>query len=136
MTLTTLCPNSIPLIPPPNASQTDLPLLAKFSEAYKLWHSFLSRLPRLTRFSLGVKIDNLFTDCLELTLLAGYANREDKSKIIQKLSAKLDCLKFFLKTLWELNGLDYKKYSALSLPLAASGKMIGGWINIFKKSSH
>lgn len=122
--------------PPPNASQTDLPLLVKLSEAYKLWHSFLSRLPRLTRFSLGVKIDNLFTDCLELALLAGYANREDKSKIIQKLSAKFDCLKFFLKTLWELGALETKKYSALSLPLAAAGKMVGGWINILKKYSH
>jgi hypothetical protein len=115
--------------------QNDLPLLTKLREAYKLWHSFLSRLPRLTRFSLGVKIDNLFTDCLELALLAGYASREEKLKIIQKLSAKFDCLKFFLKILWELGALETKKYTVLSVPLAASGKMIGGWINIIKKYS-
>jgi len=120
----------------PNASQNDLPILTKLSEAYKLWYSFISRLPRLTRFSLGVKIDNLFTDCLELALLAVYTNREEKLKIIQKLSAKLYCLKFFLKIIWEIKSLDHKKYAALSLPLAATGKMIGGWMNILKKYPH
>lgn len=128
-----ICLNSNPLIPP-NASQTELPLLTKLSEAYKLWHGLLPRFPCPTRYTLGAKIDNLFSDCLELALLAGYANREEKLKVVQKLSAKLDCLKFFLKILWEIKSLDHKKYAALSLPIAEVGKMIGGWLKLLKQT--
>ena len=106
----------------------DLPIITKFSSAYKLWHSYLVHIPRLTRFTLGTKVDSYFLDCLELSLLAGYAPRESKSTYIRKLSAKLDCLKFFLKILWELKSLDNKKYITLSGGLVEIGKMVGGWL--------
>ena len=113
------------------SDSTDLPIITKLSSAYKLWHGFLVHLPRLTRFSLGSKIDSYFVDCLELALLAGYASRQGKSDYIRKLSAKLDSLKFFLKILWELKALDNKKYINLSTQLAEIGKMIGGWLKMF-----
>ncbi len=110
----------------------DLPIITKFSSAYKLWHSYLVHLPRLTRFTLGTKIDAYFIECLELSLLAGYAPRESKSAYLRKLSAKLDCLKFFLKILWELKALDQNKYISLSALLAEAGKMVGGWQKMFR----
>lgn len=115
------------------SDSNDLPIITKFSSAYKLWHSYLVHLPRLTRFTLGIKIDAYFVEGLELSLLAGYAPKEAKSAYIRKLSAKLDCLKFFLKILWELKSLDNKKYITLSSQLAEIGKMIGGWLKLFKQ---
>ena len=115
----------------PSADET--PIIMKFNESYKLWHSFLIHIPRLTRYTLGAKIDNIFTECLELSLLAGYSAKETKLPIVQKLSAKFDCLKFFLKLLWEMKALDNKKYETLMLPLAKIGNMIGGWLNSLKK---
>jgi len=105
-----------------------LVILTKLTEAYKLWHGFLQDLPRPTRHTLGLKIDNLFTDCLELCLVAGFTARENKLPLIQKLSSKLDVLKFFLKIIWELKILEDKKYIAISSPLAEAGKMIGTWL--------
>lgn len=92
-------------------------------------------LPRLTRYTLGTKIDSLFTDCLELSFLAGYTARQEKYGAIQKLSTRLDMLKFFLKVLWELKGFDNQKYILLSTPLAEVGKMIGGWLASLKKET-
>ena len=92
----------------------------------------MSRFPRLTRFTLGIKIDNLFTDCLELALLAGYTSKTEKANTVQKLSTKFDALKFFLKIAWELKSLDTNKYTILSNSLTPIGKMIGGWLNMFK----
>ncbi len=111
----------------------DTPIIAKFNESYKLWHDFLQHVPRLTRFTLGSKIDNLFTECLELSLLAGYSAKEAKLPIVQKLSVKFDALKFFLKLLWEIKALDNNKYIALMNPLTEIGNMIGGWMNSLKK---
>jgi len=117
----------------PKLSAEETPIIIKLNESYKLWHSFLIHIPRLTRYTLGAKIDNIFTECLELSLLAGYSAKETKFPIVQKLSVKFDALKFFLKLLWEIKALDNKKYAALSQPLAEIGKMIGGWLNSLKK---
>src|SRR3989338_1171353 len=97
-------------VTPPPTLQQELPLLTKLNEGNKLWHGYLDHIPRLTRHTLGVKIDNLFTDCLELALMGGYAHRAEKLHILEKLSAKVDTLKFFLKVIWELNALDNKQY--------------------------
>lgn len=105
------------------------------SGAYKLWHSFLINLPRLTRYSLGIKTDDIFTNILELALTASYAERTNKCAVVKKLSAQFDALKFFLKILWEIKALDTGKYTRLSQELDSIGKMIGGWLNALKKET-
>jgi len=113
--------------------EKEIPIITKFNESYKLWHGFLIHIPRLTRYTLGAKIDNIFTECLELSLLAGYSAKETKLPIVQKLSVKFDTLKFFLKLIWEIKALDNNKYIVLMNPLAEIGNMIGGWLNSLKK---
>lgn len=121
------------MLPPPSAFvSSNLSILQKELEAYKLWHAFHNAFPRLSKFSLGSKIDVLFVDVIENTLLAGYANAENKAGFITRISTKLDLLKFFVQVAWEVNCLDHKKYGALSAPLNEVGKMLGGW----KKSLH
>ena len=119
--------------PPPDVIG-ELNILTKLSAAYKIWHEYLTNLPRHTRFTIGAKIDNLFTDCLELSLFLGYAPKEQKFSILIKLSAKFDSLKFFLKLLWEIKAIDNKKYNHLSIPFSEIGKMIGKWLKTFKNS--
>ncbi len=84
---------------------------------------------------MGIKIDTLFTNILELALAAGYAERVNKSAVVKKLSAQFDALKFFLKILWELKALDNNKYARLFQELDTVGKMIGGWLNALKKET-
>ncbi|MDD9951839.1 MAG: four helix bundle protein [Zetaproteobacteria bacterium] len=79
-----------------------------------------------------MKIDSLYTDCLELALSAGYAPKAEKLRIVARLNTKIDALKFFLKVLWDLKGLDNNKYAILSTHLAEIGKMIGGWMKYLK----
>lgn len=113
-------------------AQENIPIIAKLNEGYKLWHTFLTHLPKITRYTLGEKIDNLFTDCLELALLASYRPRDKKQELIEQLNAKFDTLKFFIKLLWEIKEIDTNKLTALSIPLTEIGKMIGGWMKLFK----
>jgi hypothetical protein len=87
----------------------------------------LPHIPRLTRYSLGEKINNLFLELSELILTAGFSAKEHKAIIVQKASIKLDSLKFFMQIAWELKALDNKKFASLSAPLIEVGKMLGGW---------
>jgi hypothetical protein len=101
--------------------------LQKTVDAYKIWHAHYSNFPRLSKFSLGAKIDGLFTDLIELLLLAGYAGADQKYTFVVRAATKLDLLKFFMQVAWEVKCLDHKKYAIFSSPLNDIGKMIGGW---------
>ena len=97
-------------------------------ECYLLWHSFLPHVPRLSRYTIGVKIDTLFTELLETTFTAQYAKSEDKIAFLGNVSHKLDNLKFFITLLWEAKGLDASKYGQISQKLVTVGRMLGRWI--------
>lgn len=111
----------------PPSDSNEILILQKMSNAYKAWHNFLIHFPRLSRYTLGVKIDGLFTDALELLLMAKYEDKSNKLPIINKAIGKLDLLKFFLQVAWEIKALDNKKYIHLSEPLSEIGRMLGGW---------
>lgn len=114
------------MLPPPHGFQS-IPVLAKTSEAYKLWHEYLKRFPRTSHYSLGTKIDGLFTSLIETLIKAGYAPKDKKGPYIEQATALLDTLKFFIQTSWEMKLLDNNKYQTLSQPLHEIGKMLWGW---------
>ena len=89
-------------------------------------------MPKTVRHTLGEKIDNLFTDCLELALLASYQSKLKKENTVRQLNTKFDMLKFFIKLLWEIKAIDTNKLTVLSTPLAEVGRMIGGWMKLYK----
>jgi len=109
--------------------------LTELKICYLLWHSFLIDLPRLTRYTLGVKIDNLFTELLGITIAAQYTKRTDKLEFLEELNRKFDNLKYFITILWEAKGLSAGKYAQLSQKLTRIGQMLGGWIALLKRNS-
>lgn len=112
-------------LPPSPAS--NLSIITKISGAYKLWHGFITTLPRASRYTIGTKIDILFTETMECILIASYSQRGDKISLLEKSAQRLDLLKFFLQIAWELKAIDTNKYTAVSAPLSEVGKMLGGW---------
>lgn len=110
-----------------SSTQQDLPVIKSATDAYLVWHANLVHLPRMSRFTLGSKVDRLFLEIIEYLLIAGYAPREKKQAVVAQASAKLDALKFFLNIAWRAQALSNAKYKELSVPIAEIGKMLGGW---------
>ena len=113
-------------------SRFSLSLIQKLVQAYKLWHSFLAVFPKSSRYTLGIKIDSLFLEVIELIIKASYSNKLEKFISLKNASVKLDLLKFFLQITWEIKSLDNKKYILISEKLNEIGKMLGGWIKALK----
>lgn len=113
--------------PPPTQVSSNLPIIQKATEAYKLWHAFHNSFPRLSKYSLGGRIDTLFADMMEQLFLARYATGARKLAHLNEAGARLDILKFFIQIAWEIKALEHKKFAALSPSLNEIGKMIGGW---------
>ena len=82
---------------------------------------------------MGTKIDNYFTNLLELTLVIKYAKREDKIPTLEQLGKKMDMVKYFVTLLWELKAIDNNKYSQLAIKLGTVGKMLGQLLKNLKE---
>lgn len=114
-----------PSNPPP---ATPLPVIQRLIIVYKIWHEYLPKFSKDHRYTLGFKIDSLFVEVIEILHEAQYINSKQKQPHLARASSKLDTLKFFFQILWEIDGIDNRKYAHLSKYLAEVGKMLGGWI--------
>jgi hypothetical protein len=109
-------------------NRATLPILQRFTAAYKLWYGILPNVSKMSRYTLGEKVDGLFLEIMELLYVASFLPKEQKSPYLQEAIGKLDMLKFFLQLGWEIKVLDNTKYVALSEPLDEVGRMLGGWL--------
>ncbi|MDD4466754.1 MAG: four helix bundle protein [Patescibacteria group bacterium] len=85
-------------------------------------------IPKEHRFSLGVKIDNIFIEIIEMISGALYIKKEERALYIKVAIRKTDTLKLFFLILWETKPLDNKKYLAISEKIDEIGRMLGGWL--------
>lgn len=92
-----------------------------------MWLSTKQHINRNVKFSLVLKIDNIFLDIIELVFQASISEKNIKYNYVKKSLIKLDILKLFIKILWETRFLDNKKYINISIPLTEIGKMLGAW---------
>jgi hypothetical protein len=92
-----------------------------------LWYEYHKTLPKTHRYTLGQKIDNLFTDAIEAITAASFLTKTEKLPYVKRAIQKMDTLKVFLLILWETKSLTDKKYIALSTKIDEIGKMLGGW---------
>lgn len=115
-----------PSTPPPFFT-TSLPIIQRLIVVYKIWHEYLPKFSKDHRYTLGFKIDALFVEVIETLHGAQYARPNQKYLYLDKSSLRLDTLKFFIQILWEIGGIEQKKYIHLSEHLSEIGKMLGGW---------
>jgi hypothetical protein len=100
------------------------------------WHIVSTKLPKTVKYSLGLKIENLFIDSIEAISVATFLQRSEKLPYLKKAISRVDTLKVFLQMIWEMKLLDTKQYAEISEKLAAVGKMLGGWYGqVLKQNS-
>lgn len=84
---------------------------------------------------MGVKIDSLLLEIIELIYLAVTLHKADKLPYLKKANSKLDVVKFFLQVAWQTKAMDSKHYIIISTNLDELGRMLGGWIRQIKETS-
>jgi hypothetical protein len=84
-------------------------------------------LEKFNKYSIGIKIDNLYVEIIERLFQAQYISKEKKVEVLQFATIKLDTLKFFVFTLLEIKGTSEEMYLKLNDTLEEVGKMLYGW---------
>ena len=113
------------MLPPP---RNFLPVLQKLKSAYLAWFDDYARLPKVHRYSIGTRVDNLLVECIESVSEAAFTPGMDKAPCIRLAARKLDTVKLFLMILWEAHSIDQGRYIELSVRFDEIGQNLGGWL--------
>lgn len=99
----------------------------KLLQAYMSWQNNNKHIPKMLRYSMGVKIDSLFAQIIELVSEAMFVSEEQRLPLVRRANVKNDVLKFMLYVLLDLGGLKENIFVELSLKTEEVGKMLYGW---------
>ena len=97
-------------------------------ELYKIFHEYRKVISKIDRFTIFERSENIIIDIVELLLEAGYSRAANKNIVLEKASAKLNTLRFFIRLMKDTKALDNKKYINLQEMIDEIGRMLGGWI--------
>ena len=97
--------------------------------SYTYWNNITRHIPKMRRYSLGVKIDTAFSDLIELVSIAQFSTGIYRTEALTKAITKNDVLKFLLYALNELECVEMKHFLELSVKLEEIGSMLYGWKN-------
>ncbi len=106
----------------------DIPILKKSYEVYAVFHEYRRLIPKVDRFTIYERSENLIVGLIELFLEAGYAKSGNKGSLLEKASVKLNTLRFFIRLMKETKAIDLKKYVSFQEKIDEIGRMLGGWI--------
>ncbi len=110
-------------------SQKTSSIVSNLSEAYIFWQNNSKHIPKMLRHSMGIKIDSIFIEIIEITYLAIFTEPEKRINLINKANIKNDLLKFMINVLFELNGIKENIFIEISGKLEEVGRRLYGWKN-------
>jgi len=110
-----------------------LPLFHKLYDFYLVLYGYTKSFPKKDRYTLGVKLENLVLEMLELILLAITKQKPSRILILNKVSTKANLLKILIRLAKDVKAINLKQYLALEGRLQEIGKMTGGWLKDLKK---
>lgn len=86
----------------------------------------------MSRYSLGVRIENATLEIIELIYLASGKNNASRLLILNKADIKLKILSVHLRLAYKTRCLNDAGFAELSEKYIEIGKMLGGWIKSIK----
>ena len=110
-----------------------LPIVKHIKDSYLTWFNYFQKLPKIHRYTLGLKIDTIYVEIIENLSAASFLKSNEKQAFINTSIRKNDTLKVLMMVLWEAKSIDNKKYIILSKQLDEPGKMLGGWLSHLTK---
>jgi len=105
-----------------------LPIIHEISGLYKELYISRGQIPKMDRFGIYSKTENIIIDCLELAIAAALTERDKKDVLVKKLKIKIETGKRLTRLMWELKIITDKKYLVLEQKLQQISKMASGWI--------
>ncbi len=86
------------------------------------------KFPKVARYSLASRIDNLAIDILEGLVEARYSKGQRRREVLARLNLRLTRLRVLLRLSHRRGYLAKRAYEVVSGQLDEAGRMLGGWL--------
>lgn len=112
-----------------------VPIFKKTYDLYKMLNNTRASIPKQDRYTLWQRTEQITLDLTELFFEASELYDIQKLPTLEKASVKLNLLRVFIRLSFDTKSIDGKKYTAIQQQIDEIGRMLGGWIKLFKKDS-
>lgn len=110
-------------------------IVQRLLQVYGLWQEFVRHFLKTNKYSLGIKIDQILVEILELVSTASFLPKEEKLPYVKRAITRLETTKLLIQVAWETGSLNEKRFEAMARPLADVGRQLGAWRNNLKKQT-
>jgi hypothetical protein len=91
----------------------------------------LDKFPRLRRFTLGERLEQVMLDVLELLIEAAYTRA--KQPALQRANLRLEVARHLWRLAHELEGVSTRRYAHGAGLMDDLGRQVGGWLRSNRK---
>ena len=110
-----------------------LKLIPKLQEYIQYMLEIILKLPRIEKFNIGNEYKNSMYQMLEDTLYISKIQEKERLNYLNKIDAKLNCQRIYLRIMYKNKWLDEKKFQIAIGKVAEIGRIIGGLIKYYAK---
>ncbi|HLC44042.1 MAG TPA: diversity-generating retroelement protein Avd [Patescibacteria group bacterium] len=114
------------------SNTTEIIIIQKTYKLYLSLHATIVKIPKISRFSLGARIETIALDILEKLYEASAKHGNARLMILEQMDTKLKILQTLIRALYDMKDINDKKFLDLSESAIEIGRMLGGWIKTAK----
>jgi hypothetical protein len=113
---------------PQKRSVLDIPIFHKLYSLYKILNSYYGTIPKMQRYTLWQRCDNVSLALLEQVIRTSHLEGEKRTQALHEISNNIDLLKVLIRLAKETRTITPNQYLEVQALLQEVGKMIGGWL--------
>ncbi len=112
-----------------------LKLIPKLEEYIQYMLEIILKIPRTEKFNIGNEYKNSMYSMLENVIYISKIKEEERINIINKIDAKLNCQRIYLRIMYKNKWIDEKKFKVAISKISEIGKIVGGLIKYYAKNN-
>lgn len=115
-------------------NKESLKLIPKVQDYIQYILEMILKLPRTEKFNIGNEYKSNMYQMLDNVLYINKIAEEERLNYINKVDAKLDCQRIYLRIMYKNKWIDEKKFEIAISKIAEIGRIVGGLIKYYAKN--
>lgn len=115
-------------------TRKELTLIPKAENYIKYMLNVIVKLPRTEKFSIGNEYKNMMYKMLEEVMMLGKVVIEEKMNYINKIDARINVQRVFLRIMQDNKWIDEKKFLYSMSLLDELGRIVGGLLKTYAQN--
>ncbi len=115
-------------------TRKELTLIPKTENYIKYMLNVIVKLPRTEKFNIGNEYKNMMYKMLEEVMMLGKVVTEEKMNYINKIDARINVQRVFLRIMQDNKWIDEKKFLYSMSLLDELGRIVGGLLKTYAQN--